>query len=392
MGKPIVYCSQCGAGLREASNDRIVHLGGRIFCTKCRPAMPEETPKAFRRDDLPRPPSRGGSGTRRVPHVHETPRAFAMRASRRGSPMLFILVALSALVLVLVVALATAKPRRSAAAPPTTPPPPPPARAAVPRPVVPLPKPPPAEDVGKELAEIDGQVAALEAKEAYGGGVDFLEAARKRRSGPAWTEPIDRRIRDLNARAMARFASITEEILKEAPARQSELRRRLEGWGRPDFVEELDRRIAAAHAARPWEKIFDGTSNDFLTSSSRDSWVVVNGGLEHRGADNAGQTTREFADGELRIRFAVVGPTSNVFFNARQGARGNYRLAWPALRGWVREGQEHVVVMTMRGPVVSATLDGRPVEVTPEKEPVPSGRFQFNGDGGLRILSIEYRP
>ena len=388
MGKPIVYCSQCGAGLREASNDRIVHLAGRVFCARCRPAMPEETPKAFRRDDPPRPPSRGGSGTRRVPHVHETPRSFAMRQGRRGSPLLPIFIGITALVLVLIIALASAKPRRPA--PP--PPPPPPTRAVAPRPFVPLPTPPPAgaEDFGRELAELDGQLAALEAKEEYRGGIDFLEAARKRRSAPDWTEPIDRRMRDLNARAMARFASLLDEAVKAAPERQREIRRRIGGWGRADFVEELDRRVAAAVVDRPWEKIFDGTSNAFLSRTSKDSWIVVNGGLEHRGVDNAGQSQRDFADGELRIRFVVLGAT-NTFFNVRQGGDGNYRLGWGVLRDVVREGQEHVVVITMRGPAVTATFDDRPIGITPEGKGSASGRLQFNGQN-MRILSIEYRP
>lgn len=393
MGKPIVYCSQCGAGLREASNERVVQVEGKIFCTKCRPGLPTETPKAFRRDDLPRPPSRGGSGTRKIPHVHDTPRSFAMRSAPSRSPLLAIAVGISVFLLVLVIAVASSKGRRPAP-PPAPPPPPPPTRAVAPRPVVPLPTPPPPPepkaDYARELAELDGQVAALQAKEEFKRGVDLLEAARKRRSGPEWTEPVDRRIRDLNAHAMARFSSLLEESLKAPPEMQREARRRIEAWGRPDFVEELDRRIAAAAADRPWEKIFDGTSNDFLGRLSKESWIVANGGLEQRGADNAAQTAREFADGEFRIRFVVFGPT-NTFFNARQGGDGNYRLGWGALKPFVREGQPHEVVMTMRGPGVTATIDGQPVEVTPEGKGSARGRLQFNGSN-MRVLSIEYRP
>lgn len=394
MGKPIVYCSACGAGLREATHDRVVQVEGKIFCAKCRPAMPAETPKAFRRDDPPRPASRGGSGTRRVPHVHETPRSFAMRQASPRSPLLAIAVGVSAFLLVLIVAVASSRNRRSAA-PPAPPPPPP--RAVAPRPVVPPPPPlpPPVikEDYTRELAELDAQVGAFRAKEEFRSGVDLLEAARKRRSTPEWTEPIDRRIRDLNAAAMTLFTGVRDEALKAPAFRQRELRRRVEGWGRPEFVEELDRRIAAAAADRPWEKLFDGTSNGFLNRVSKESWVVKDGALEHQGEDDAAQTAREFGDGEFRIRFTIEDPT-NLFFCVRQGGErpGSFRVGWAALKRHLRPGQEQVVVVVMRGPEVTATIDGEPVEATPEGERPLRGRLQFNGARRLRILSIEYRP
>ncbi|HYE97279.1 MAG TPA: hypothetical protein VEJ18_00145 [Planctomycetota bacterium] len=394
MGKPIVYCSTCGAGLREATHDRVVQLEGKIFCAKCRPAMPAETPKPFRRDDPPRPASRGGSGTRRVPHVHETPRSFAMRQASPRSPLLAIAVGVSAFLLVLIVAAASARSRRPPA--PPAPPPPPPPRAVAPRPVVPLP-PPPAppetkEDHARELAELDAQTAALEGQEEFKGGIDFLEAARKRKSTPDWTEAIDQRMRDFNARAMARFSALAEEALKAPPERVAEIRRKIQKWGRPDFVEELERRL---DAGRPWEKVFDGTSNEFLRRLSKECWKVRDGVLVNEGPEDAAQTARQFKDGELRIRFAVDEP-QNVFFCVRQGgdAPGSaYKIDWSVLKRMIRPGQPHELVIVFRGEAVSATLDGRPVAIVLEGKKKPTvGGLQFNGRERVRVFAIEYRP
>jgi hypothetical protein len=107
--------------------------------------------------------------------------------------------------------------------------------------------------------------------------------------------------------------------------------------------------------------------------------------------DNAAQTNEEFGDGELRILLESRG-NSNLWFQVRQagGATGYY----VNLRqlGELMNQKEHELIFTLRGPTVTATIDGKssPVQCNGVST---KGVLQWNcsTDGSLRIKSLDFR-
>jgi hypothetical protein len=68
-----------------------------------------------------------------------------------------------------------------------------------------------------------------------------------------------------------------------------------------------------------WTAIFDGRTLDFMRSSR--GWKIDKGTLVNDGPDNAVQTTFEFENGELRIRFEPRN-IEGLMFRVRQGDWG----------------------------------------------------------------------
>jgi hypothetical protein len=164
-------------------------------------------------------------------------------------------------------------------------------------------------------------------------------------------------------------------------------------------IETASKQGAAAPAprpapsdTRPWRPIFDGQTTNFIVSAARNDWQVTDGCLANKpGIDNAAQTCEEFGDGELRIRLESRG-NSACWFNLRQNGPNGFRLDLQQLGDQMNQ-KEHEILFTMRGPMLTATIDGKPAKVE-LLAPSSKGMLQFNcsTDGSLRIRSIEYRP
>lgn len=153
MGKPILYCSDCGTNLREEDFDRgrAAHLDHRPFCIECRPDLKPATPRSFARGPVDRTPP---SGLRRLPQARPTSHALPIAFAAAGGGLLMI---------VLVVSASTSKkplaanpPVRFAASPDPAPPALPIRAAPAPRPTEPEPPlpPPPAPSLDRWLDEI----------------------------------------------------------------------------------------------------------------------------------------------------------------------------------------------------------------------------------------------
>jgi hypothetical protein len=227
MGRPIVYCSKCGAGLREGGGpkEKVYRQGELIFCGTCRPADAVQEASGIQpRINTPSRPVRAVDTPRPL-----TPRV-AHASSSTSSPAPLVLgITFGVVLLVLLIAWATRRP------PP--PPPPPPSHGSAP---AAAPK-----TYATELAKVDQDLRRAMDREDFRGAIAALEGARARRSDPEWTTPIDERIRDTNARAMALFSALKQDIGQDR-LKAAALRARVERWGRRDFLGELDRLLESA--------------------------------------------------------------------------------------------------------------------------------------------------
>jgi hypothetical protein len=165
-------------------------------------------------------------------------------------------------------------------------------------------------------------------------------------------------------------------------------------------LRELERSHSADPAAPPpaeflasddrgWKPVFDGNTLDFLIPISRSGWSVEKGAIVKGGIDNAGQTARQFADGDIRIRFDPTGGTS-LTINVRPGVDGAYQLLLDGGRLAGLQGKTHELRFALRGDSVTATLDGQPIALQQQRQP-KRGAIQFNLQGKGRILSIDSR-
>lgn len=378
MGKAIVYCSGCGAVLR---GEKAYRSGENYYCEKCRPADAEvRTPSSDHRK----------VSTGKVPKL-DTPRAFRPApAPKRSSLPIFVGAGAVALLILLGVAFSGGRPAPPPATPPVAKPPPP----AAPPPVLRDTRPPPPPTFKDELAKLDEELKGPVEREDFPAAFASLDRARAKRSELEWTVPVDDRFRDVTARLNSLFAGVAVEagaaIRSGEKAKITTLRSRVERWGRPDFVTEFDKVVAAAVEARPWQPVFDGKTTDFLKSGSAKSWEVRDGALV-KVEENAAQTKQVFTDGELRIRFSM-GDLDRAFFAVRQGgAGGHHRLEWLQIRERSRVNQIHEILFTFKGPDLKATFDGAPIEVQVTGVP-SSGHLQFNGGPQFRLHSVEFRP
>lgn len=155
--------------------------------------------------------------------------------------------------------------------------------------------------------------------------------------------------------------------------------------------EERDR-LALLADPRPWKPVFDGTSLACFMGADPAHWGLENGVLRNRvPAPGSLQTTREFEDGDVRVRFSVEGPMKYLAFRIRLGTDPGYTVWWDrrALEGLA--GAERELVFRCRGDDVRAFLDGRPAPVDVSR-PRRRGTLHFGGvDGTLRIRAIDWR-
>jgi hypothetical protein len=154
---------------------------------------------------------------------------------------------------------------------------------------------------------------------------------------------------------------------------------------------EIDRLALLTPDPRPWTPVFDGQSLACFMQRDVKDWRLENGTLVNVAPrPQALQTERAFEDGEVRVRFECH-EQSYLGFNIRLSIVPGYGVDWD--RGGVNQmaGAEHVLLFTLRGDAVTATLDGKPLRVTTHSRS-PKGTLHFSNVGGtLRIRSIDFR-
>ncbi|HVR83358.1 MAG TPA: carbohydrate binding domain-containing protein, partial [Planctomycetota bacterium] len=154
--------------------------------------------------------------------------------------------------------------------------------------------------------------------------------------------------------------------------------------------------IAPASGApeKPWTPLFDGKNLDAFVRQTSEVWRLDHGALvwdsQSRGRE-AMRTTKSFGDAEVRVRFDVVQDIDRLYFAIRQEADGRYMVSWAKEEARELRGRPHELLFVCRGEDVSATLDGKSVQIELSGRP-REGHLQFSATSdGLRILSIEYR-
>jgi hypothetical protein len=395
MGHEILYCAICSGRILGADLEKgkALRAGHRVACPRCRPVLlgsltPEElasleekpTPKALPRGVKP--------STVRIPTLH-VPR-------RNPSPLPWILAGVAVLVVVLVaVAAGGRKPAVQAE--------PAPPRLVESRPKPP--PPPPVEDSSKGDAarKLVEAARALAPSAGLDDVVDAWDAAlRASDRTPLYAEAAAQYASALERLRAARRASLEEaekaaQVALEkydpagAKAAVEKVRMKHRGAEWASKVDALAKRIdAAAVDARPWIALFDGKSNDFIREEARGSFPFKEGAIVQVSRDSAGQTRREFSEGEFRIRFEAAEP-ENLYFGFAQGVAGTYYVRWEGERLKMLNGAPQELWVGIRGGVARATLEGREVPVIVDGKP-GRGPVQFNGRAcRFRILSLEFR-
>lgn len=443
MGQEIVYCFKCLKRLTGADFDRggATRLGNRASCTGCLPDLlasltADEKRQFAQQLSRPKDTARRELAARPSSSAHSPVRSSSLRLPiperpRSGVPVVVWAVvgaaAAGIVVLLLWPSTPAARPTPKAAPPAIvrTPPPPPPAaedprlkpaKEAVERAraagtveawaaALRLSQGTPYEgeartaveklQAAREADELDAQTRALIREGDFGGAQSHLAAVRKRHDRPDWHALVDQALATVRAQAQAALPALREKAVearrRNAEAEVSALRERVARWDIPPLLEELDRAVAAV-ADEGWRSLFDGRTLSVLRGSSRPFWQVEDGALvKVPGAMDAAQTSVEFADAELRIRFEARG-VENVWFAMRQGA-DCFRVEWAGTKSYAAVGDgEHELRVRCKGDKAEAWIDGRPVTVAVHGKPV-SGCLQFNAIARVyRILSIEMRP
>jgi hypothetical protein len=258
----------------------------------------------------------------------------------------------------------------------------------------------------RELAAVDERARVTLLKEEFGAAIAIYEAIRPLRAEPEWKSLVDAKVADVRKTADLAYGPLKEQAAaakgKGAEDEVKRLRERVSRWGIADKLTDLDAHLQTIAPpapvpvpvevdARPWVPLFDGKTLDFLTGNGEGAWTVENGAIQHvKGKNVAGQSKRQFTNGELRIRFTNRS-LEGLGFAIRQGFDGSYNVFLDRNQLALLEGRDHEVVIWFRAGEVSATLDGKETLVEPNKTPL-KGHFQFNCEAGdLIIKSIEYR-
>jgi hypothetical protein len=441
MGQEIFYCSRCRRRLTTAEFEKGlgVRIGSQVACTDCLPEVVGSFTAQEQRDfakeiaALKKTPPRESrrSSTAHIPIPRPKPgSSFASRHPKSG-PLLLTIAGVTVVVVLGIVLLAP----RGRSSPPVAPPPPPPvqedaatraAREAVDRArktrgeletqiAVWAQAARAAEGTrfhkealethqalleqrkstqGREAAEVEAQAQPLLDREEFGAAAEHFERARSRHEQPEWKSLMDAKGRVVRARAEALFSDLLPRAVEaRRGGKESEVasaRDRLGRWKLPDLSAEFDRRLAAvAPTERPWKPVFDGKTLEFLQRSSRSGWEVRDGALVPA-VSNAGQTTAEFGDGEVRIRFEAK-EVNVVYFMIRKAGSEGTVAKWNTSAFRPYEGKPCELLFTCRGDSVTASLNGQSVPVEATGSP-RKGILQFNAQAKLfRILSIESR-
>lgn len=266
MGQEILYCHKCGQRLigDDFTRGRAHTFNNRQYCSKCLPQeistgahqaikdKPRDVSTASHRaiKDRPRDVSTAshraikdappGSRSRMRPGTTRSTRAVSPRSNL---PVVILGVVGLAIVLVtIIVAVTNSK---------TVDPPPDPITksAPLPPPETPktaTPKVDPAK-IAAELKELDDKVQSLVKNEQFGGALDLLTEARKRRDVNDWTYPIKKKFEEVEAIPARLYPDLRQKgltaQLRGATAEVQPLRARLGTWGKKDLIDDFDRMI-----------------------------------------------------------------------------------------------------------------------------------------------------
>ncbi len=397
MGHEILYCSSCAQRIlgAEFEKGKALRVGHRVACGKCRPALLAELSPAERAAlEAPATAPAAPSAPRPVPAQGSSTRLKHAPPGATSPPWIPVVAGVVLVVLLILGTLLTRKP--PAPAPPV-------AKAAPgPRPPVAAPLAPvenprlPAarlalSEARQSGADVEAAYAAWEravraadqtplAGEAMQG---YSQALERRRA--AWKAAMDEGEREIRAALERKDGRAVRAVLEKLRGRHS-------GAEWLSKVDELGRRLERAiQDARPWTALFDGKTADCFKADEAARFTAEGGVLLMNRAGGAVQTRRQFADGELRVRFEITGG-EQLYFSVRQGEAGFWQVKWDSsnaiagLGGAVRE-----LLFVMKGPEIRAALDGREVPGLAEGKPA-TGHLQFNCKAaGFRIHALEYR-
>jgi hypothetical protein len=254
------------------------------------------------------------------------------------------------------------------------------------------------EAFGRELADLEGEAKGPLVAEEYKKAADLFKAAAGRHAHPDWSFALEKRVGEIYQLAAQQLAPLKDKAVlqqnrKEA-AELTQTRRRVEKWGYPELLTELNQAVAAApppEEGPPWTSILRGRWSEELVKANA-GWAWDGEALVlTKDNPRPGRTWDDYENGEIRVRFEAAG-TTYAFFNVRQSVDGQCQveILRPVFAGL--GAGEHVLVITFRGSTLNCTLDGKPHPIEIVKRP-RTGAFQFApGNGKFRITSIEYRP
>jgi hypothetical protein len=246
------------------------------------------------------------------------------------------------------------------------------------------------ETLAQEVVDFEKRAQEITGRRDYAAALDLVAKERLRKNTPEWVAVLDRVERDIRAAAARRFAELKEQAIaariRGAKAEIDAAKSEVAKWGIPEYLPELDVAVQGA-----WTPIFDGKTNACLSRECLAWWQVVDGALYPvKGNFQAGQSKTDFGDGEIRFRFASKG-CSLVALSVRQGD-GSCRLSiYRSTLEAMGEGAQEVV-FTCRGAQVTATVNGKPMNLELPPKILPRGRLQFgNSEGEFRLLGLDYR-
>lgn len=388
MGQEILYCFKCQTRLSTPDFDkgRAVRFGNHVACSDCAPELLRELSPAELKSVFDKRPAKPAPAVAR-PALQ--PPSTRHLAPKRPARPLGLYAALAAAGVVAVGLLAF----RSKPVSPAPPAPPAAARPApAPKPVDPLET---TRRYVRELGELDAKAAPLLTAEKFGDAAALYESARTRNPGEEWKALLEGKIDGVRREAARLLAGIKEGAAtarREGKAEDvGKARGRVERWGLPGPLGELDAALAAVAEERPWRELFDGKTLGLLVEQARSGWRVEDGTIARSELDNAAQTRESFGDGEYRFRFELASPQS-IAFRFRQTGTGGFDVGFnrPTTSAWPPGPKE--LIVRIAGSAGRATLDGVEVPVTVEGKPAATGRIQFNGSAaGLRFRSIAFR-
>jgi hypothetical protein len=115
------------------------------------------------------------------------------------------------------------------------------------------------ETVAKELSDLEAQTAPRLKAEEFKAAIDIFKSARARYDAPDWTEPIDRRTREIYETAARLLPTLKDNaahsLQRQATSEVQPVRERVVRWGFPEFATDFESSLTAvvpaAGATRP---------------------------------------------------------------------------------------------------------------------------------------------
>lgn len=242
----------------------------------------------------------------------------------------------------------------------------------------------------QELADFGRDWRTRADQKEFKAAAELLDGERRRRTAGEWVLALERLDRELKEAVARAFSSIKEKAVaardRGAQGELDALKAEVARWGLPEYVTALETALEL-----PWRSIFDGGTLKGFPSAIGNAWRVQDGLLIHDNEiDNAAITNEEFGDGEIRFRFHVNG-VSMLTLKFRVSGEGYADIEFRNQDVVDLQGAERELILTARGGVLSATLDGKPRPLRMSGQP-RAGRVQFNSQGGsFRIKALDFR-